>query len=123
MRGLSSALRVTSALRGRSLRVHTLAKGDRVQLGVCCLLFVEVRGQQANQIVMSELFSPGNERAVAGNLVMLDRLGIGNDAGIEHGLIVDLPGGFVSFLDQAVDRRTIGALAFATKKGFRLNRM
>ena len=48
---------------------------------------------------------------------MLDGLRVGDDAGIKHGLVVDLAGGGVGFLDETVDRRAIGALGLLAKLG------
>ena len=59
---------------------------------------------------MAELLGPGDERAVARDLVMLDRLRIRDDRGIENRLVVDFTGGLVRFLDQAVDRRAVRAV-------------
>jgi hypothetical protein len=48
---------------------------------------------------------------------MLDRLGVGDDRGIEHGLVLDLAGGLVGFLDQSVDRRAIRSLRLLAELG------
>ena len=58
---------------------------------------------------MAELFCPCDQRAVAGDLVVLDCLRVRNDRGIEYGLVLDVACGLVGFLDQAVDRRAVGA--------------
>ena len=42
---------------------------------------------------MAEFFRPGDQRAVAGDLVVLDGLRIGDDRRIEHRLVLDLAGG------------------------------
>ena len=59
---------------------------------------------------MAKLLRPGDQGAVAGDLVVLDRLRVCYDRGVENLLVVDLSRGFVGFLDDAVDRRTVGRL-------------
>jgi hypothetical protein len=46
------------------LLVHALAKRHGVELGVSCLLLVEVRRQETNDVVVAELLRPGAQRAV-----------------------------------------------------------
>ena len=57
---------------------------------------------------------PGDQRAVARDLVMLDRLRRRDQRRIEHRLVGDLAGDLVGFLDDPVDRRAgngLGLLA------------
>jgi len=57
---------------------------------------------------------PGDQRAVSRDLIVFDRLRIRHDGGVEYGLVVDLARDRVGFLDQAVDRRTVGRLGAST---------
>ena len=61
-------------------------------------------------VVAAELLRPGDQRAVARDLVVLDRLRGGDQRGVEHLLVVDLAGDLVRLLDDAVDRRAVDAL-------------
>jgi hypothetical protein len=108
-RGLSSPCRGTSALRSRSLLVHALAQRDAVEFGVRSLFLVEVCRQQPDDVVMAQFFRPSCEGAVAGNLIMLDGLGIGQDGRIQDGLVFDFACCRVGLLDQAIDGRAVGA--------------
>src|SRR5215208_6958017 len=94
--------------------VHALAKRHGVELRVGCLLLVEISRQETNDVVVAEFFGPGDQRAVSRDLVMFDRLRTRYDGGVEHGLVVDLARDRVGFLDQAVDRRTVGRLGAST---------
>lgn len=58
---------------------------------------------------------PRDQRAIVGDLVMLDGLGARNVGRIEHRLVFDFAGGCFSFLDQAIDRRAVGARRFLTQ--------
>ena len=48
--------------------------GQRVELLVGSLLFSQIGLEEAHYVVTAKLFSPGDQRAIAGNLVVLDRL-------------------------------------------------
>src|SRR3954453_9050786 len=91
------------------LAVDALAQRDGVELGVGGLFLVQVRGQEPDDVIMAEFVGPCDQRAIGGDLVVLDRLPLGHDRGIEHGLVLDLARGCIGFLDQAVDRRAVGA--------------
>ena len=56
---------------------------------------------------MTELLSPRDERAVAGDLIVFDRLRVGDDRRIEHGFVLDFAGGLIGFFDEAVDGRAV----------------
>src|ERR1700730_4872056 len=72
---------------GRCLAVDALAKRHGVELGIGGLLFVQIGGQEADHLFVSELLRPGDQGAVAANLVVLDRLCTGDDRRIKHGLV------------------------------------
>jgi hypothetical protein len=93
--------------RRRCLRVDTLAQRHCVQLGVCRLLLVQVGGQEAHDLVVAEFFGPCNQRPVPAHFVMFDGLGVRDDGGIQHRLVLDLASGLIGFLDDAVDRGTL----------------
>src|SRR4029453_15061923 len=59
-----------------------LGKLSELLIGVIFLL--ECLMQQSRRVVQPELFRPSNQGSIAGDLVMLDRLRIGDHAGIEH---------------------------------------
>ena len=65
--------------------------------------------------VVAQLFRPGDQGAVAGNLVMLDRLGIGDNGGVQDGLVFNLACGRIGLLDQAINRRAVGAFRLLTE--------
>src|SRR5437588_696941 len=93
---------------GRRLGVDTLSKRDRIELRVRSLLLVEVGGQETDHFVMTELFGPGNQRAVAADLVVFDSLRARDDRRIEHSLVSYLAGYFFGFLDQTINGRALG---------------
>ena len=66
---------------------------------------VQIGRQEPDDIVVAEFLRPAEQRAVARDLVMLDRLRVGDSRGIKHAFVLHLARGFVRFLDQAVDRR------------------
>src|SRR3954469_10247375 len=82
-RAPSGALRVRSG----SLAVHPRL-GELSQLLVGALLFLEDAVEDAGAVRTAELLCPGRERAVAGDLVMLDRLRRGEQRRVEHLRIV-----------------------------------
>src|ERR1700751_4368301 len=86
-----------------------LALGDVGELLVGRLLFLEVLIQQVGDVVAAEPLRPRDQRAVAGDLIMLDRLRGGDDRGVEHLVVGNLAGHVLGFLDDAVDRRTVDA--------------
>lgn len=90
--------RLGAGLPGRGLAVNAFAKSNGVQLGVRRLLFVEIRGQEADDNIVAELLGPCDERTVATDFVVLDRMGVGDDRGVEDGFVCDLSRGFVGAL-------------------------
>ena len=58
----------------------------------------------------AEQLRPGDQSAVAGDLVMLDGLRGRDQCGIENHLVGDFAGDVVGLVDDAVDRRAFGAL-------------
>jgi len=92
------------------LAVDALAQRDGVEFGVGRLLFVKIGGEEADDVVVTKLLGPGDQRAVAGYFIVFDRLRIGDDCGVQHRLVLDLAGRVVGFLDQAVDSGAIGRL-------------
>src|SRR4051794_9564248 len=93
----------------RGSAVDALAQRHRIELGVGGLFLVQVGVEETNDIVVAELFRPGDQCAVTGDLVMLDGLRGSHDRSVEHGLVLDFARGRVGFPDQAVDRRAVGA--------------
>ncbi len=87
----------------------TAAFSQPVQLLVGSLLLFEIGVEQAYHVVVAKLSRPGDQRAVAGDLIMLDGLRAADDGGVKHVLVIDFAGDFVGFLDQTVDGRTIHA--------------
>jgi len=63
--------RLGAGLPGRGLAVNAFAKSNGVQLGVRRLLFVEIRGQEADDNIVAELLGPCDERTVATDFVVL----------------------------------------------------
>ena len=55
--------------------------------------------------LLAEFLGPGDQRAVAGDLVVLDRLGGCDQRRVQHLLVRDLAGDLLGFLDDSVDRR------------------
>ena len=94
----------------RRFAVDALAHCDGGELLVRRLLLVQVGRQQPDDVVAAERFRPGNQRAVARDLVVLDRLRCADDGGIEHFLVGDFAGDFVGFANEAVDRGAFHAL-------------
>src|SRR5581483_5039426 len=89
----------------RRLGVDRLFREGR-QFLVGLFLLRERRFQEGCERTMPEPLAPGDERAIARDLVVLDRLRRGNERGIEHRLVVDLARHLLRFLENAVDRRT-----------------
>src|SRR3954466_11237848 len=85
--------------------VDALAQRDGRQLLVGGLLFIKIGRKQPKNIIVAELLGPGDQRAVAGHLVVLDRLSSADDRGIQNILVGNLASNVVGFRDQSVDRR------------------
>src|SRR3954451_25280291 len=80
---------------------------DLGQLLVRGLLLVQVPLQHARAIVAAELLRPGDQRPVAGDLIVLNGLRRGSKRGIEHLLVRDLSSDVIGFFDDAVDSRAV----------------
>ena len=66
--------------------------------------------EDGGAVAAAELVRPGDQRAVAGDLVVLDSLRGGDQGGVHDLRIVDVAGDLFGFLDDAVDRRAIDGL-------------
>src|SRR5262245_11448933 len=73
-------------LRGAAVE-FTLGHGG--QLLIRRFFLVEVLLKQSRAIVPPELLCPRNQRTVARNLIVLDRLGRGDQRGIQDRLVLD----------------------------------
>src|SRR5215204_6518307 len=106
-----STTRSCGGLGGSTRRLQVdLPLGDGGELLVGGLFLVERGGQELGDRTFTEFLGPGDQAAVPGNLVMLHCLRRRNQGGIEHVLVVDLSGDLVGLVDNAVDRRALGAL-------------
>ena len=93
----------------------------RRQFLVRGLFFVEVLLQQGCAVLAAELLRPRDQAAVAGDLVVLNGLGGGNQGGIQHALIFDFPCHYVRLVTNAVDGgavHALGILALQLKHAF-----
>src|SRR5262245_26355389 len=97
------------SMRLRGATVDLALRHDR-ELLVGRFFLVEVLLQQGGAVAAAELLRPGDQGAIAADLVVLDRLRSRDDRRIEHRLVVDLAGDVFGFLDDAVDGRTIDTL-------------
>src|SRR5499426_522433 len=70
----------------------------------------EVLLQQGSAVAAAELVRPGDQAAVARDLVVLDRLRGRNERRVQHRLVGDLAGDVLGFFDDAVDGGTIDTL-------------
>ena len=66
--------------------------------------------KQVGAVVATDAARPGDQRAVARDLVVLDGLTGGDERGVQHLLVGDLAGDLVALLQDAVDRRAVDAL-------------
>src|SRR4051794_255215 len=107
VREAATADRANVSGRSRSLGVDAFAKRHRVELGVCRLLLVQVCREKAHDLVVAEFFGPSDQRPITADFVVLHGLGVRDDGGVQHGLVLDLACRLVGFLDDAVDRRTL----------------
>ena len=94
---------------GGGLPVHR-GFGQLCQLVVGHIFLIEILLQKRGAIGAAELLCPGLQRAVAGDLVMLHRLGGGDDGRIEDLLVRDLACNLVGLLQNAVDRGAVDRL-------------
>src|SRR5215470_670882 len=86
------------------------AFGERVELRVGRLLLLERPLEDAGAVVAAKLLRPRDQRSVARDLVVLDRLRGGDQRRVEHLLVLDLAGHLLGFLDDAVDGRAVDRL-------------
>src|SRR5262245_9958824 len=77
------------SLRGAAIDLALRQDGE---LLVGRLFLVEVLLQQGGAVAAAELLGPGDQAAIAGDLVVLHRLRGGDERRIEHRLVVDLAG-------------------------------
>jgi hypothetical protein len=64
---------------------------------------------------MAQRFSLCDQRAIAGDLVMLDRLGRPDDSGVENFLVGDFARDLIAFSNQAVNGRALDTLRLLAK--------
>ncbi len=99
---------------------HQPALGDRLfvevafgnfgELRVGAVLFLQRLAEQLRRFGIAEKVRPRDERAIAGDLVVLDGLGRGNHRGIARVGILDFRHQLFRFFQDAVDGRTLGSL-------------
>src|SRR4051794_30165557 len=89
-----------------------LALGELSQLLVGRLLLVQVLLKDGSAVAAAELLGPLDQRAVAGNLIVLHGPGGGDQRCVEHLLVVDLAGYVAGLLKDAVDCRAVDLLGF-----------
>jgi hypothetical protein len=82
---------------------------QRGELFVGRLFLAEIAREDGGILAVPQFLGPGDERAVTGDFVVLDRLGGGNDADIEHGVVLDLAHEVAALLNDAVDGRAFRA--------------
>jgi hypothetical protein len=90
----------------RCLTVDAFAHGDGRELFVRSLFLVKDGIEEAHDVIVPERVRPRDQRAVAGDLIVLDRLRRPDDSRVKNFLVGDFAGGFIAFLDQPVDGRT-----------------
>src|SRR6516225_10235238 len=91
-------------LRGgpKSFLVDTGLRQLRQSL-VCPLLFVEVLIEQSDGIAQAKLVRPGLQRPVPADLIMLDGLSGGDEAGVKSSGIFEYLHEFLALVDKSVD--------------------
>jgi hypothetical protein len=92
----------SGCLRAFALRV-SLGFGKLRQLGVGGFFFGERRFKQRNRVGQSELVGPGDQRAVAGDLVVLDGLCRGDEASVQSGRALELLNDFLALCEDSLD--------------------
>src|SRR5216684_5469467 len=93
----------------RSTRGHDvdLALGHVGELLVGRLLFLQGLLEDLGAVITPELLGPGDQGAIARDLIVLDGLRRGDHGRIENVLVVDVADDVIRLLQDAVDRRTI----------------
>jgi hypothetical protein len=99
---MNPACSARAALRSGSAAVHPGLR-ERRKLLARRLFLIEVLFEQGRAIVASELPCPGDQAAVARDLVVLDGLRCSDQGGVQDALVLDLAGNLIGFLDDAVD--------------------
>src|SRR6476646_1130872 len=121
-RGTRSRLRPrperTGAPCGGGLRGATvhLALGHGSQFFIDRFFLIEVLLQQGCAVVTPQLFGPGDQRAVARDLIVFDGLRRSDERGVENGFVLHLAGHLFGLVDDAVDRWTIHAPRFLAEQ-------
>ena len=87
----------------------------RGQLLVGRLFFLKVLLQERCAVVAAKLLCPGE--AVAGDLIVFNRLSSGDERRIKHCLVLDLASDFICFLEDAVDCGALDAFGLAAGTG------
>ncbi|SCM77066.1 hypothetical protein KL86PLE_40871 [uncultured Pleomorphomonas sp.] len=80
--------------------------GDLRQAGIGGLFLGEGLLQELGRLLLADQFGPAAHGAVAGDLVVLDRLGGGDQAGVDGLRAGKFLEHFLAFLDDALDGRT-----------------
>src|SRR5436305_4775236 len=92
------------------LAVDTLSQSDGGQLLIGRLFLVKIGRKQSQDVVVPELVGPGDQRTVARDLIMLDRLGGADDGGVQNFLVGHFTRDLVRLLDEAIDGGALYAL-------------
>jgi hypothetical protein len=74
---------------GRRFSVGGALRDLRQQL-IGMFLFLEIMLKEPGGVVLAELIGPGDQRTIAGDLVMFDSLSRTDDAGIEDNVVLDV---------------------------------
>src|SRR5581483_2760163 len=72
--------------------------GHARQFLVGRLFLVQRLVEEGGNVAVAELLRPGDQRAIAGHLVMFHRLRRGDERRVEHLLVLDFAGNFVGFV-------------------------
>src|SRR5262245_59990903 len=99
-RGTIRRARRAGGLRGAAIQ-FTLGHGG--QLLVRRFFLVEILLKQCRAIVAPEFLCPRDQRAIARDLIVLDRLRRSDERGIQNRLVLDLARDLFGLVDDAVD--------------------
>src|SRR5262249_41770866 len=99
-RGTIRRARRAGGLRGAAIQ-FTLRHGG--QLLVRRFFLVEILLKQCRAIVAPEFLCPRDQRAIARDLIVLDRLRRSDERGIQNRLVLDLARDLFGLVDDAVD--------------------